>query len=88
LFRLLNTRQFTSGRPRREKFVFELNAATKRPLQNNKRGTSSEQAGRGAHMLRQIKAPQGGIIAGSGHWIMEEQPAQTVSTVRAFLDGK
>ena len=31
---------------------------------------------------------QGGIITGSGHWIMEEQPEQTVSKVRAFLDGK
>ena len=31
---------------------------------------------------------EGGIITGSGHWIMEEQPAQTVSKVRAFLDGK
>jgi pimeloyl-ACP methyl ester carboxylesterase len=31
---------------------------------------------------------QGGIITGSGHWIMEEQPEQTVSMVRAFLDGK
>lgn len=30
----------------------------------------------------------GGIITGSGHWIMEEQPAQTVTKVRAFLDGK
>jgi pimeloyl-ACP methyl ester carboxylesterase len=30
----------------------------------------------------------GGIITGSGHWIMEEQPAQTVSKVRAFPDGK
>ncbi|SEM53477.1 alpha/beta hydrolase [Bradyrhizobium sp. OK095] len=30
----------------------------------------------------------GGIITGAGHWIMEEQPAQTVSKVRAFLDGK
>ena len=28
---------------------------------------------------------EGGIITGSGHWIMEEQPAQTVSKVRAFL---
>src|SRR6185437_4908946 len=28
---------------------------------------------------------QGGIITGSGHWIMEEQPAQTVSKVSAFL---
>ena len=31
---------------------------------------------------------EGGIITNSGHWIMEEQPAQTVSKVRAFLDGK
>jgi pimeloyl-ACP methyl ester carboxylesterase len=31
---------------------------------------------------------QGGIITGSGHWIMEEQPAQTVSKVSAFLAGK
>jgi pimeloyl-ACP methyl ester carboxylesterase len=28
---------------------------------------------------------EGGIITGSGHWIMEEQPAQTMSKVRAFL---
>ena len=31
---------------------------------------------------------EGGIITGSGHWIMEEQPEQTVSKVRAVLDGK
>ncbi len=31
---------------------------------------------------------EGGIITGSGHWIMEEQPEQTVSKVRAFLDGR
>ena len=31
---------------------------------------------------------EGGIITGSGHWIMEEQPAQTVNKVRAFLDRK
>ena len=29
---------------------------------------------------------EGGIIANSGHWIMEEQPAQTVKAVRSFLD--
>ncbi len=29
---------------------------------------------------------EGGIITGSGHWIMEEQPAQTVAKVKAFLD--
>ena len=26
------------------------------------------------------------IITGSGHWIMEEQPEQTVKKVKAFLD--
>jgi hypothetical protein len=31
---------------------------------------------------------EGGIITNSGHWIMEEQPDQTVKLVRAFLDKK
>lgn len=31
---------------------------------------------------------EGGIIANSGHWIMEEQPDATVRAVRAFLDKK
>ncbi len=31
---------------------------------------------------------EGGIITNSGHWIMEEQPAQTVEKVKAFLDKK
>jgi pimeloyl-ACP methyl ester carboxylesterase len=30
----------------------------------------------------------GGVITGSGHWIMEEQPAQTVAKVKAFLEKK
>ena len=28
----------------------------------------------------------GGVVPGSGHWIMEENPAATVKLVRAFLD--
>jgi len=28
------------------------------------------------------------VIANSGHWLMEEQPAATVAAVRAFLDRK
>src|ERR1700681_790677 len=28
------------------------------------------------------------VIAGSGHWLMEEQPAATVAAVRAFLDKR
>ncbi len=31
---------------------------------------------------------EGGIIANSGHWIMEEQPDATVKMVRAFFDKK
>ena len=29
----------------------------------------------------------GGVIPGSGHWIMEENPKATVAMVRKFLDG-
>jgi pimeloyl-ACP methyl ester carboxylesterase len=29
-----------------------------------------------------------GVIRDSGHWLMEEQPAATVTAIRAFLDGK
>jgi pimeloyl-ACP methyl ester carboxylesterase len=29
----------------------------------------------------------GVVIPGSGHWLMEEQPAATVKAIRAFLDG-
>ena len=31
---------------------------------------------------------EGGIVKDSGHWIMEEQPAQTVALIKAFLDKK
>ena len=31
---------------------------------------------------------EGGIVKNSGHWIMEEQPDQTVALVRTFLDRK
>jgi pimeloyl-ACP methyl ester carboxylesterase len=30
----------------------------------------------------------GQVIANSGHWLMEEQPAATVAAIRAFLDQK
>ncbi len=29
-----------------------------------------------------------GIVPGSGHWIMEENPAATVQLVRSFLDAQ
>jgi len=28
------------------------------------------------------------VIADSGHWLMEEQPARTMAAIRAFLDAK
>jgi pimeloyl-ACP methyl ester carboxylesterase len=28
------------------------------------------------------------VIANSGHWLMEEQPAATIAAIRAFLDRK
>jgi pimeloyl-ACP methyl ester carboxylesterase len=31
---------------------------------------------------------EAGIVKNSGHWIMEEQPAQTVKLIKAFLDKK
>lgn len=30
----------------------------------------------------------GAVITGSGHWLMEEQPAATIQAVRSFLDRK
>ncbi len=45
--------------------------------------------GQQAAILRDVGSDvQSGIITGSGHWIMEEQPAQTLRKVKAFLDGK
>jgi pimeloyl-ACP methyl ester carboxylesterase len=39
--------------------------------------------------MREVGANvEGGIITNSGHWIMEEQPGQTVAKVKAFLDRK
>ena len=40
-----------------------------------------------ATVMREVGSNvEGGIIANSGHWIMEEQPAQTVGKIKAFLD--
>jgi pimeloyl-ACP methyl ester carboxylesterase len=42
-----------------------------------------------AQVMREVGANvEGGIVKNSGHWIMEEQPDQTVALVRAFLDRK
>jgi len=42
----------------------------------------------GRHHAHRGSNVEGGIIADSGHWIMEEQPDATVKAVRAFLDKK
>jgi pimeloyl-ACP methyl ester carboxylesterase len=42
-----------------------------------------------AQVMREVGSNvEGGIIVNSGHWIMEEQPDQTVKLIRAFLDRK
>jgi pimeloyl-ACP methyl ester carboxylesterase len=42
-----------------------------------------------AVVMREVAANvESGVITNSGHWIMEEQPAQTVTKVRAFLERK
>jgi pimeloyl-ACP methyl ester carboxylesterase len=42
-----------------------------------------------AAVMREVGSNvEGGIITSSGHWIMEEQPAQTVKLIKAFLDKK
>ncbi|HEU4413866.1 MAG TPA: hypothetical protein VFT65_03715 [Candidatus Angelobacter sp.] len=28
------------------------------------------------------------VIAGAGHWLMEERPAETVALIRNFLDAQ
>ncbi len=42
-----------------------------------------------AAVMREVGSNvEGGIVKDSGHWIMEEQPAQTVKLIKAFLDKK
>jgi pimeloyl-ACP methyl ester carboxylesterase len=42
-----------------------------------------------AVVLREVASNvEEGVITNSGHWIMEEQPDQTVKLVKAFLDKK
>ena len=44
----------------------------------------------GANMVAELqfvaKDVTGSVITDAGHWLMEEQPAQTVAAIRAFLD--
>ena len=42
-----------------------------------------------AAVMREVGSNvEGGIVKNSGHWIMEEQPDQTVALIRSFLDRK
>lgn len=42
-----------------------------------------------ADVMREVGSNvEGGIVRNSGHWIMEEQPDQTVKLIRDFLDRK
>src|SRR5260370_25198472 len=41
-----------------------------------------------AVIMRQVATNvQEAVVAGSGHWLMEERPAYTVALIRKFLDG-
>ena len=40
-----------------------------------------------AEIMREVGTNvEGGIIANSGHWVMEEQPNATVKAIREFLE--
>src|SRR3569833_2286292 len=42
-----------------------------------------------APVMREVASNvEGGIVKNSGHWIMEEQPAQTTAMIVKFVDGK
>ena len=42
-----------------------------------------------ATVMREVGSNvEGGIVKNSGHWIMEEQPAQTTGLIKAFLEKK
>ncbi|MCF8477035.1 MAG: alpha/beta hydrolase [Pseudolabrys sp.] len=42
-----------------------------------------------ATVMREVGSHvEGGIVKNSGHWIMEEQPAQTVKLIKAFVEKK
>ena len=45
-------------------------------------------AGDGGCHARRRDNVTGAVIANSGHWLMEEQPAATIAAIRAFLDPK
>ena len=90
------------ARPGNMHYAFEQFAAFSQDANDNKNfaqrkltmpilalGAEKSFGGQQAAIMRDVGTNvEGGIITGSGHWIMEEQPAQTVSKVRAFLDGK
>ena len=41
-----------------------------------------------AEIMRHVASNvQEAVIAGSGHWLMEERPNETVALIRNFIDG-
>jgi pimeloyl-ACP methyl ester carboxylesterase len=41
-----------------------------------------------AAIMRHVAANvQEAVVAGSGHWLMEERPVETVALIRRFLDA-
>jgi pimeloyl-ACP methyl ester carboxylesterase len=90
------------ARPGNMHYAFEQFAAFSQDAKDNKSfaekkltmpilalGAENSFGGQQAAILREVGTNvEGGIITGSGHWIMEEQAAQTVSKVSAFLDAK
>jgi pimeloyl-ACP methyl ester carboxylesterase len=62
-------------------------ARTKLPMPILALGADKSFGDQQAAIMRDVGTNvESGIITGSGHWIMEEQPQQTVAKVRAFLD--
>jgi pimeloyl-ACP methyl ester carboxylesterase len=52
-------------------------------------GAEKSFGGQQAAIMREVGSNiEGGVITNSGHWIMEEQPDQTVSKVKVFLEKK
>jgi pimeloyl-ACP methyl ester carboxylesterase len=90
------------ARPGNMHYAFEQFAAFNQDAKDNKTvsqnklmmpilalGAEKSFGGQQAAIMREVGTQvEAGIITGSGHWIMEEQPAQTVGKVRAFLDTK
>lgn len=67
----------------------ELSAKGKLPMPILALGAEKSFGDTQAVVMREVGSNvESGIVTKSGHWIMEEQPAQTVGLIKAFLDKK